>query len=159
APAPSRDSLRDASEITSARAHCTIAHSQVDDGRRFSERWLTASLAAVAVRVRPHRALHRNKRRHCFQWAALRPTADTNTPGRCCPQVDTESASCQAMDGAGHHDHALQAGGRGRVPLAPPPSAPMTSQVSDLTSRASPSPVSLGLILAIPACSLAWDLR
>src|SRR5262244_1495659 len=70
-----------------------------------------------------------------------------------------ESAPCQAADGTGDLGHALQAGGRGSSPLAPPPSAPMTSQVSDLTSRASPSPVSLGLILAVPACSLAWDLR
>jgi hypothetical protein len=81
----------------------------VHDGRRFSERWLAASPAAVAVRVRPHQARHRNKRRHGFQRAALTPTADTNTPGRCCTQVDTESVPCQAMDGAGHFGCALQA--------------------------------------------------
>jgi hypothetical protein len=44
-----------------------------------------------------------------LSMAALTPTADTNTPGRCCTQVDTESVPCQAMDGAGHLDHALQA--------------------------------------------------
>jgi hypothetical protein len=38
------------------------------------------------------------------------PTTDTNGPGRGCAQVDAENAPCQAMDGAGHLGHALQAG-------------------------------------------------
>jgi hypothetical protein len=45
-------------------------------------------------------------------WAAMTPTTDTNRPGRRCTQVDAESPPCQAMDGAGHFGHALQAGGQ-----------------------------------------------
>jgi len=88
------------------------------------------------------------------------PTTDTNKPGRGCTQVDSGRA-LHARPWTVLEILAMlcKQGVGGRVPLAPPPSAPMTSQVSDLTSRASPSPVSLGLILAVPACSLAWDLR
>src|SRR5215469_1374520 len=45
----------------------------------------------------------------------MTPTSDTNTPGRCCTQMDQGSTSCQAMDATGHLGHALQASGHVRT--------------------------------------------
>jgi hypothetical protein len=42
--------------------------------------------------------------------AAMTPTTDTNRPGQCQTRPDPGSTSSQAMDGAGHFGHALQAG-------------------------------------------------
>jgi hypothetical protein len=48
-----------------------------------------------------------------LQHAAMTPTTDTNRLGQCCTRMDSDHAPPQALDGAGHLGHALQAGGRG----------------------------------------------